>query len=63
MTQNAKSGPPDGRLTYRLITGTEDREFCEKVSLALEEGWVLHGEPRTTYDFWRGQVKCAQAVV
>jgi len=57
------SAPPEGKLRYRLLTGTEDRAFCEKVSQALEDGWVLYGEPRTTYDWWRGQVKTAQAVV
>ena len=57
------SRPPDGRLPYRLLTGKDDKAFCEKVSLALEEGWVLYGEPRMTYDWWRGDMKVAQAVV
>lgn len=57
------SAPPAGKLRYRLLTGTEDRTFCERVSQALEDGWVLYGEPKTTYDWWRGQVRTAQAVV
>ena len=55
--------PPPGQLPYRLLTGGDDRAFCERVSKALEEGWVLYGEPRMTYDWWRGSVKVEQAVV
>jgi len=54
---------PEGQLPYRLLTGTDDRAFCERVSKALEEGWVLYGEPRMTYDFWGAKMKVAQAVV
>lgn len=57
------SRPPEGALPYRLLTGKDDRAFCERVSKALEEGWVLYGEPKLSYDWWRGQTKCAQAVV
>lgn len=55
--------PPEGTLRYRLLTGKDDRAFCAKVSTALEDGWVLYGEPRMTYDFWRMEMKVAQAVV
>ena len=55
--------PPHGTLRYRLLTGKDDKAFCVRVSEALEEGWQLHGEPRMVYDFWRGEVKVAQAVV
>ncbi|MXO73465.1 DUF1737 domain-containing protein [Alteraurantiacibacter buctensis] len=55
--------PPPGKLPYRLLTGKDDREFCERVSQALEEGWHLYGPPRTHFDWWRGENKCAQAVV
>ena len=48
-------------LAYRLLTGTDDRAFCERVSQALEEGYQLHGAPAmTTVD---GTVHVAQAVV
>jgi len=33
------------RLRYRLLTGADDREFCERVSRALEDGYRLHGSP------------------
>tara|TARA_R110002110_G_scaffold181947_3_gene388369 strand:+ start:1177 stop:1359 length:183 start_codon:yes stop_codon:yes gene_type:complete len=49
------------RLKYRLFTGVNDRSFCEKVSRALEEGYVLYGSPTMTFD---GQnVIVAQAVI
>ena len=49
-------------LSYRLLTGGDDRAFCEKVSAALDDGYVLHGPPviATRPD---GTVVCAQAVV
>ncbi len=49
------------RLPYRLITGPDDRSFCEKVSAALGDGYVLYGAPALAVD--AGQVVCAQAVV
>ena len=49
------------RLRYRLLTGTDDRSFCEKVSAALDEGYRLHGDPALTFDGTR--VVTAQAVV
>ncbi len=49
------------RLPYRLLTGTDDRAFCEKISAALDDGYVLHGAPAVTWDGER--VITAQAVV
>ncbi len=49
------------RLRYRLLTGTDDQTFCEKVSQALAEGYVLYGSPAITND--GDIVICAQAVV
>jgi hypothetical protein len=49
------------RLRYRLLTGTDDRAFCEKVSAALDDGYRLHGDPAVTFDGSR--VVTAQAVV
>lgn len=51
----------EDRLTYRLLTGPDDRSFCEKVSAALGEGYVLYGSPAATFDGER--VVVAQAVV
>ena len=44
-TTAAPGTAPGGeeRLAYRLFTGADDRAFCERVSAALAEGYVLHG--------------------
>ena len=39
-----------GRLRYRLLTGPDDHAFCERVSEALAEGYVLYGSPAITFD-------------
>jgi hypothetical protein len=49
------------RLSYRLFTGPDDRSFCERVSAALAEGYVLHGSPSATFN--GSTVIVAQAVV
>jgi hypothetical protein len=54
------SGQPE-RLRYRLLTGSDDRAFCERVSQALAEGYRLYGNPSVTFDGQR--VVAAQAVV
>ena len=53
--------PPEERLAYRLFTGPDDRAFCERVSAALAEGYVLHGSPSATFN--GSSVIVAQAVV
>ena len=54
-------GAAGERLAYRLFTGPDDRAFCERVSAALAEGYVLHGGPAVTSN--GGSVIVAQAVV
>ncbi|HEX8970941.1 DUF1737 domain-containing protein [Oryzihumus sp.] len=51
----------DERLAYRVLTGPDDRAFCERVSAALAEGYELHGAPALTFDGQR--VIVAQALV
>ncbi len=51
----------DDRLRYRLLTGPDDRSFCERVSAALDDGYELHGSPTAAFDGSR--VVVAQAVV
>lgn len=51
----------DQRLRYRLLTGPDDSVFCERVSQALAEGYVLQGSPAATFD--GDQVVVAQAMV
>ncbi len=48
-------------LGYRLLTGTDDTAFCERVSAALAEGYELYGSPAITAN--GGKVVVAQAVV
>jgi hypothetical protein len=52
---------PDEKLAYRLITGPDDRSFCERISAALAEGYVLHGSPAVTFNGLTAIV--AQAVI
>ncbi len=49
------------KLKYRLLTGVDDRSFCEKVSHALEQGYMLYGSPAISFN---GQnMIVAQAVI
>lgn len=54
---------PEDKPVYRLLTGRDDRAFCERVSEALAQGWRLYGSPTMAYDNEAGAMKCAQAVV
>ena len=49
-------------LPYKLLTGGDDRAFCEKISAALYDGYELYGSPAITARP-DGTVVCAQAVV
>ena len=57
------STPPDDRPTYRLLTGKDDRAFCDRVSEALAQGWRLHGSPTLAWDTENNCMKAAQAVI
>ena len=57
----AVPGAAAEKLAYRLFTGADDRAFCERVSAALAEGYVLHGGPAVAFN--GGGVVVAQAVV
>ena len=51
----------DKRLRYRLITGKDDANFCERISKLIEKGYSLYGSPSVTYN--GKDVIAAQAVV
>jgi hypothetical protein len=51
----------DERLRYRVLTGPDDRAFCERISKALAEGYRLHGGPAVAFNGER--VIVAQAIV
>lgn len=57
------STPPDDRPVYRLLTGKDDRAFCERVSEALAQGWRLHGSASIAWDPEQQCMKAAQAVL
>ena len=48
---------------YRFITDDDTSQFCHRVTEALSTGWVLHGEPKMTFDAKRGVMRCGQAVI
>ncbi len=62
-TTSPTSSPPDDKLAYRCITGKDDHAFCERVSQALADGWVLHGSPSITFNPEAGYCVVAQAVI
>jgi len=42
--------PEEKKLRYRLLSGTDDTAFCERVSEALDTGYELHGSPSIAVD-------------
>lgn len=49
------------RKRYRLLTGRDDAAFCQKISDALDDGYILHGAPVMTSH--NGDVIVGQAVI
>jgi hypothetical protein len=47
---------------YRYLTGKDDAAFCHRVTLALNNGWQLYGQPTLTFDQKRGEVICGQVI-
>ncbi len=47
---------------YRFLSDDDTSAFCHKVSLALSQGWELHGSPSYGFDASRGVMRCGQAV-
>jgi hypothetical protein len=47
---------------YKFLTGTDDAVFCQRVSDALRDGYVLYGPPIMQVDA-HGARHCGQAVV
>ncbi|MBU3159194.1 DUF1737 domain-containing protein [Clostridium frigoris] len=51
----------ENKLKYRLITGKDDENFCDRISELLDEGYKLYESPSCTFN---GQdVIVAQAVI
>lgn len=51
------------KLRYRVLTGPDTSEFCQRVSDALDDGYELHGSPAITYDPEQATRIVAQAVI
>jgi hypothetical protein len=60
-TLPSQQDKPEEKLSYRLITGPDNRDFCERISAALAEGYVLHGSPAAAFN--GRDVIVAQAVI
>ena len=52
----------DTPKAYRFLTGDDDAAFCQRVSDALRDGYVLYGPPLLQVDA-QGNRHCGQAVV
>ena len=50
------------RKAYRFLTGPDDAAFCQRISDALAQGYVLYGQPIMQID-GHGKRHCGQAVV
>ena len=54
-------GTAPSRLSYRVLTGEDNDEFCQRVSAALADGYQLHGSPSIPVDGTKTVV--AQALI
>jgi hypothetical protein len=61
MPRRKRSTVPDELPRYRLLTGPDTRDFCDRVTETLDLGFVLYGSPSVTFDGER--VIAAQALV
>ena len=59
MTDNSPSGTAK---TYCFLTGDDDAAFCQRVSDAWRNGYVLYSPPLLQVDA-QGNRHCGQAVV
>jgi hypothetical protein len=50
------------KKAYKFLTGTDDADFCQRVSDALGDGYVLYGPPIMQVDA-NGQRHCGQAIL
>ncbi len=51
------------RLRSRLLPGPDTKEFCQRISDALDDGYELHGSPTITFNSETNQAIAAQALV
>lgn len=48
---------------YRMLTGPDDRSFCDRITEALNDGWELYGSPQLAFDAAKNQMMCGQAII
>ncbi len=48
---------------YRFLSADDTAEFCHKVTVALNNGWDLFGDPTYAFDAANGVMRCGQSVV
>jgi hypothetical protein len=46
----AAPATPDYTKPYKMLTGIDDSEFCDKVSRHLNNGYELYGSPTSTFN-------------
>ena len=56
-----KAAKPVAPARYKVITDIDDALFCARVSEALDNGYILYGNPAATYN--GKSVILAQAVI
>lgn len=38
------------KIEYRLVTGKNDANFCDRITALLGEGWQLYGSPSSAFN-------------
>ena len=46
----ATAAAPNYTKPYKMLTGIDDSEFCDKVVRHLENGYALYGSPTSTFN-------------
>ena len=46
----ATAAAPNYTKPYKMLTGIDDSEFCDKVVRHLENGYELYGSPTSTFN-------------
>jgi len=52
---------PNSNESYKLITGKDNADFCDKITKLLDEGYELYGSP--TMSFNGEHIIVGQAVI
>lgn len=47
---------------YKFVSDDDTSDFCQRVTKALTEGWVLYGPPHYVFDAEAKKMRCGQAM-